>query len=265
MILMNKISKIFDENTPFQNTVIDNLNLKISEGDFITIIGSNGAGKTTLFNLISGNVFPTSGRIYIDDEDITYDPEYRRALYIGRIFQNPLLGTAANMTIEENLMIAYKKGMRGLKISFNGKLKSFFKDELKQLNMHLEDRIGSDVGLLSGGQRQALTLLMMVMSRPRLILLDEHTAALDPKNSDIVLGLTNKFINEYKLTAMMITHNMNYAIEHGTRLLMMDKGRVIFEMKGDEKQVLTKEKLVEKFHEATKDDFQTDEVLLSNK
>jgi putative ABC transport system ATP-binding protein len=263
MIRLDNISKIFDENTPFENRVINGVSLTIQEGDFITIIGSNGAGKTTLFNLISGNVMPSSGRIFIDDEDITWKPEYKRSVYVGRIFQNPLLGTASNMTIEENLMVAYKKGMRGLMISFNSKLKSFFRDELSRLNMKLEDRIGNFVGSLSGGQRQALTLLMMVLSKPRLILLDEHTAALDPRNSDIVLGLTNKFIDEYGLTAMMITHNMNYAIEHGNRLFMMDKGRIIFDMMDKEKQNITKEKLVKKFHEATSSDFQSDEALLA--
>lgn len=263
MIKLDNIVKIFDENTSFKNKVIDGISLSINDGDFITIIGSNGAGKTTLFNLISGNIFPTSGKIFIDDEDVTGKPEHKRSQYIGRIFQNPLLGTASNMTIEENLMIALKKGMRGLRISFNNKLRKFFKDQLSQLNMRLENRIGSYVGSLSGGQRQALTLLMMVLSRPRLILLDEHTAALDPRNSDIVLELTNKFIEEYKLTTVMITHNMNYAIEHGTRLLMMDRGRIIFEMNGNEKMSITRDKLVERFHEATKSDFQSDEALLS--
>ncbi|OHD14350.1 MAG: ABC transporter ATP-binding protein [Spirochaetes bacterium GWB1_27_13] len=265
MVKIKNITKIFEQGTINENIAIKNIDLTINEGDFITIIGSNGAGKSTLFNLISGNILPTTGKIYVDDKEITKDPEHKRAKYIGRIFQNPLLGTASNMSIEENMMIANKKGMRGLSLSLNHKIKTVFQKELEQLDMHLEDRLKNSVGLLSGGQRQALTLLMMVFSKPRLILLDEHTAALDPKNAEIVLQLTDKFVKEYKLTAMMITHNMNSAIQYGNRLLMMDKGEVIFDVVGEEKKNLTVEKLVNKFHELRHVSFQTDKVLLSEK
>jgi putative tryptophan/tyrosine transport system ATP-binding protein len=265
MINLKDVSKIFDQGTVNENPAIKNITLNINNGDFITIIGSNGAGKTSLFNLISGHYLATSGRIFVDDADITNHPEYKRAEYIGRIFQNPLLGTASNMTIEENMMIAHRKGLRGLKLSLNNKMRKNFRDELRQLDMNLEDRLKNNVGLLSGGQRQALTLLMMVLSRPRLILLDEHTAALDPKNAEIVLNLTNKFIKDYNLTAMMITHNMNYAIEYGNRLFMMDKGEIIVDISDDSKKSLTVEKLVNKFYEVRHMAFGTDEVLLSNK
>ena len=263
MIKLKKVSKVFHENTINENIAIKNVNLNIKEGDFITIIGSNGAGKTTLFNLIAGTVFPTSGTIFINNKDVTKDPEYKRAKYIGRIFQDPLKGTASNMSLEDNMMISYKKGFRGLKISLNHKMREYFKEQLTQLDMNLETRMKNNVILLSGGQRQALTLLMMVLSKPDLILLDEHTAALDPKNAEIVLKLTMKFIDEYKLTTIMITHNMSQAIEYGNRILMMDKGEIILDISGEEKKKLTVEKLVNKFHELRHKELDTDEVLLS--
>lgn len=263
MVKLKNINKIFNENTVNENHAIKNISLTIKEGDFITVIGSNGAGKSTLFNLIAGNLFPTTGEVFVDNNDVTKHPEYKRAIYIGRIFQNPLLGTASDMTIEENMMVSHKKGMRGLKLSLNNTIRELFKSELEQLDMGLESRLKNDVGLLSGGQRQALTLLMMVFSRPRLILLDEHTAALDPKNADIVLKLTNRFIKRYNLTAMMITHNMNHAIHFGNRLLMMDKGEKIYDIAGEEKNNLTVDKLVEKFYQIRHETLDNDEVLLS--
>ena len=263
MIKLKNVSKVFHENTINENIAIKNVSLNIKEGDFITIIGSNGAGKTTLFNLIAGTIFPTSGTIFINDKDVTKDPEYKRAKYIGRIFQDPLKGTASNMSLEDNMMISYKKGFRGLKISLNHKMREYFKEQLTQLDMNLETRMKNNVILLSGGQRQALTLLMMVLSKPDLILLDEHTAALDPKNADIVLKLTMKFINEYKLTTIMITHNMSQAIEYGNRILMMDNGEIILDISGEEKKKLTVDKLVNKFHELRHKKLDTDEVLLS--
>lgn len=263
MVVLNNINKIFSPQTINENHAIKNINLQITEGDFITIIGSNGAGKSTLFNLISGNLSSSAGNIKIDKIDVTKDPEFKRAKYIGRIFQNPLLGTASNMTIEENMIIAHKKGFRGLKLSLNNTLREEFRKELRLLDMQLENRLKNEVGLLSGGQRQALTLLMMVLSRPKLILLDEHTAALDPKNAEIVLELTDKFIKEYNLTSMMITHNMNDAIKYGNRLLMMDKGEIILDICGEEKKKLTVQKLINKFHAIRNEDFVNDEVLLS--
>ena len=263
MIKLEHLSKVFQAGTSNENPAIRDINLTVNKSDFITIIGSNGSGKTTLFNLITGTYPPTEGRVFIRDNDVTKEPEYKRARYIGRIFQDPLLGTASNMSLEDNMMITYKKGFKGLRISLNGKKREFFREKLVPLQMGLEERMKDNVGLLSGGQRQALTLLTMVLSEPDLVLLDEHTAALDPKNAQIVLDLTTRFIEEYNLTAIMITHNMSQAIKYGTRLLMMDSGEVILDVEGEEKRNLTVEKLVEKFHEIRKQTFENDEVLLA--
>jgi putative tryptophan/tyrosine transport system ATP-binding protein len=263
MIECRNISTIFNQGTANENIALKNINLNIKKGDFVTIIGSNGAGKSTLFNVISGTYFPTYGDILKNGKTITREPEYKRARYIGRIFQNPLLGTASNMCLEDNMMITYKKGFKWLGISLNNKMREFFKKELLQLEMKLENRLKDNVGLLSGGQRQALTLLTMVLSQPDLVLLDEHTAALDPKNAQLVLDLTTKFISEYSLTTLMITHNMSHAIKYGNRLLMMDKGEIIFDVSGEEKKSLTVDKLVAKFHEIRKQEFETDQVRLA--
>jgi putative ABC transport system ATP-binding protein len=263
MIRLDNVSMVFHPGTPNENPAVRNVDLTVKEGDFITIIGSNGAGKSTLFNLIAGTLTPTEGSIRINDVDVTRQPEHRRARYIGRIFQDPLLGTASNMSLEDNMMITFKKGFKGLRISLNNKMREFFRSKLAPLQMGLENRMKDNVGLLSGGQRQALTLLMMVLSEPDLILLDEHTAALDPKNAQIVLDLTTRFISEYNLTTVMITHNMNHAIQYGNRLLMMDKGEIILDVEGKEKQDLTVEKLVEEFHKIRRRTFESDEVLLS--
>ncbi len=263
MIRLEHISKVFNQGTVDENLAIKEINLNVDGGDFITIIGSNGAGKTTLFNLIAGSIFPSEGSILVKGKDLTHVPEYKRARFIGRIFQNPMLGTASNMALEANMMICLKKGFKGLKISLNRKMREFFKQQLAPLEMDLEHRLKDNVALLSGGQRQALTLLMMVLSKPTLVLLDEHTAALDPKNAQLVLDLTTRFIEQYQLTTIMITHNMNHAIEYGNRLLMMDAGEIILDVKGAEKQALTVEKLVDRFHQIRKRDFGTDEVLLT--
>jgi len=263
MIALKNISMVFNPGTVNENQAINTINLRIKEGDFITVIGSNGAGKSTLFNLIAGTIIPTEGSIALNGRDITREPEYKRARYIGRIFQNPLLGTASNMSLEDNMMITYKKGFKWLKRSLNNRMRDYFRTELVQLKMGLEGRMKENLAMFSGGQRQALTLLMMVLSKPDLILLDEHTAALDPKNAQIVLELTHKFIREYKLTSMMITHNMSHAIEFGNRLLMMDKGEIIFDVEGEEKQALTVEKLIEKFHQIRHKSFENDRTLLS--
>ncbi|WP_020613872.1 ABC transporter ATP-binding protein [Sediminispirochaeta bajacaliforniensis] len=263
MIHLESVTKIFNEGTVNETTAVRNLNLTVREGDFVTVIGSNGAGKSTLLNLIAGSYAPSSGTISVNGNEVTKVPEYRRARYIGRIFQNPLLGTAGNMSLEDNMMISYRKGFKGLKISLNQKMRELFRRELKALDMGLEDRLENNVSLLSGGQRQALTLLMMVISRPSLVLLDEHTAALDPRNAAKVLELTKRFITEYGLTAIMITHNMEYAIRYGTRLLMMDGGEIIFDIDGREKSSLTVDRLVAKFHELRNHDLASDRVLLS--
>jgi putative ABC transport system ATP-binding protein len=263
MIAIKNVSMVFNPGTVNENRAINGINLRIKEGDFITVIGSNGAGKSTLFNLIAGTIIPSEGSIALNDRDITREPEYRRARSIGRIFQNPLLGTASNMCLEDNMMITYKKGFKWLKRSLNSRMREYFRSELVQLKMGLESRMKENLSMFSGGQRQALTLLMMVLSKPELILLDEHTAALDPKNAQIVLELTNKFIREYKLTSMMITHNMSHAIEFGNRLLMMDKGEIIFDVEGEEKQALTVEKLIDKFHQIRHKTFENDRTLLA--
>lgn len=263
MIRLENVTKTFNEGTADENTAICNVDLTVREGDFITIIGSNGAGKSTLFNLIAGTMFPTSGKIFVNDVDVTKVPEYKRAKYIGRIFQDPMLGTASNMTLEDNMIICYRKGFKGLRISLNQKMREFFQEKLKNLDMGLEKRLKENVLKFSGGQRQALTLLMMVLSEPALILLDEHTAALDPKNASIVLRLTREYIEEYKLTTIMITHNMAQAIEYGNRIIMMDKGEIILDIAGEEKKKLTIDKLVDKFHKIRQEELKSDEVLLS--
>ncbi|PKL16106.1 MAG: ABC transporter ATP-binding protein [Spirochaetae bacterium HGW-Spirochaetae-5] len=258
MIRLENIKKVFHEGTVNENTALRSINLTVSKGDFITIVGSNGAGKSTLFNTISGSFSPTGGQIFFNNENVTRMAEYQRAKYIGRIFQDPLLGTASNMSLEDNMMICNKKGFKGLRVSLNSKMRERFRDELKLLQMGLEERMEHNLSLFSGGQRQALTLLMTVLSNPALILLDEHTAALDPKNAAMVLELTDKFISERKLTAMMITHNMSQAIKYGNRILMMHKGEIILDISGEEKKNLTVEGLVKKFYDVN------DEVLLSH-
>jgi putative ABC transport system ATP-binding protein len=269
MIQIENLSMIFSQGTPDENTALKNISLNIKHGDFVTIIGSNGAGKSTLYNAIAGTYPPTSGKIAVrDDEagrwrDITRDPEYRRARYIGRIFQNPLLGTAGNMALEDNMLICRKKGYKGLRISLNNKLREDFRERLRVLEMGLEDRMSDNVGLLSGGQRQALTLLMTVMSRPSILLLDEHTAALDPRNADMVMNLTLRFAAEYKLTVMMITHNMAHALKFGNRLLMMDGGEIILDIDAEEKQKLTTADIVRRFQYIKHRDLANDEMLLS--
>lgn len=263
MIRLENVSVVFNRGTPNENIAMKNVTFEVRERDFITVIGSNGAGKSTLLNLIAGTHLPTAGRIFINGRDVTRDPEYKRAKYIGRVFQNPLLGTASNMALEDNLTIASRKGFKGLKISLNRAKREYFKGQLASLQMDLENRMKDNVGLLSGGQRQALTLFIMALSRPTLILLDEHTAALDPKNAQIVLDLTTRFVNEFQLTTMMVTHNMSHAIKYGNRLLMLDKGEIIFDASGKEKAKLTVEKLIEKFHSIRHQAFENDEVLLS--
>ena len=266
MLTLKDINIIFNAGTPDENHALKDINLKINQGDFITVIGSNGAGKSTLYNIIAGTLSSSSGKIYLDDNgkerDITDDKEYKRALYIGRIFQNPLLGTAGKMTLEDNMMICSKKGWKGLRISLNGKMREYFKSQLKVLDMGLENRLNDNVNQFSGGQRQALTLLMAVMSKPDLLLLDEHTAALDPTNADIVMKLTRQFAEEYNLTVMMVTHNMKHALEYGNRLIMMDDGEIIFDVKGKEKAELTMDDIVERFKQIKKKELSNDQMML---
>lgn len=263
MLEMRNVSKVFNPGTVNENLAMNNVSLSVSDGEFVTIIGTNGAGKSTLFNLISGHYVPSSGKIFLNQRDVTRSPEFKRARTIGRIFQNPLLGTAGNMSLEDNMIISMTKGHKGLRFSLTEKRRAEFRDRLADLGMGLEHRIKDNVGLFSGGQRQALTLLMMAMSNPSLVLLDEHTAALDPKNAEVVQELTLRYVQEYRFTTMMITHNMHHAIKYGDRLLMMDKGEIILDLKGEEKRTLTVEKLMEKFHAIRHADLENDELLLS--
>jgi putative ABC transport system ATP-binding protein len=262
VIKIDNLSMVFNQGTQYENKALKNISLQIKKNDFITIIGSNGAGKTTLFNIIAGTYTPSEGEIYINDKRITHIPEYKRARSIGRIFQNPLMGTAGNMSLEDNMMISYKKGFKWPVLGLNHKMRQLFAQELSKLGMNLENRMKDNVELLSGGQRQALTVLMMVLSKPELILLDEHTAALDPHNAALILEMTTQFVEEFKLTTMMITHNMSVAIKYGNRLLMMDGGEVILDVAGEEKAKLTIKKLVDKFHQIRHRDFDSDEVRL---
>lgn len=262
MLELKNISITFHAGTPDENPALKNINLKINKGDFVTVIGSNGAGKSTLYNIISGNLKPSSGTIILDGNDITKLAEYKRAKYIGRIFQNPLLGTAGKMSLEDNMMICEKKGFKGLKISLTKQKREYFKSELKKLNMGLENRLSDNVNQFSGGQRQALTLLMTVMSKPQILLLDEHTAALDPTNAEIVMNLTREFAKDDNLTVMMVTHNMQHALDYGNRLLMMDAGEIILDIQGDEKKNLTMDDLNERFKKIRRHGITNDQMVL---
>ncbi|MDD6762771.1 MAG: ABC transporter ATP-binding protein [Clostridiales bacterium] len=264
MLKVNGIYKTFNKGTINEKKALNGIDLQLNEGDFVTIIGGNGAGKSTLLNSICG-VFPVDrGSITIDGNDITKLPEHKRAKYLGRVFQDPMMGTAAGMQIAENMSLAYRRGMRrGIKWAIPHKELEMYKEQLSQLGLGLESRLTSKVGLLSGGQRQALTLLMAVMKKPRLLLLDEHTAALDPKTAATVLELSDKFISEGNLTAMMITHNMNDAIAHGNKLIMMHEGRIIYSVEGEEKKKLTVDDLLKKFSEISGKEFANDRALLN--
>ncbi len=264
MLRVENISKTFNPGTVNEKKVFDGLSLHLEKGEFVTIIGSNGAGKSTLFNAVGGSFFVDSGAIRLDGKNITFHPEHKRSRVIGRLFQDPLKGTAPNMTIEENLALAYLRTSRGNPFSrISARDKAFFKEKLAQLDMGLEDRMKQPVGLLSGGQRQALTLLMATMVPPQLLLLDEHTAALDPGTADKVLELTRRVVEENGLTCMMITHNMKQALELGNRTLMMADGNVVLDVRGEERASLTVEDLLERFHAGTGKQLHTDRMLLS--
>ena len=263
MLKIESLDMVFGAGTNDENKALCNVNYTIKEGDFITLIGSNGAGKSTLFNAIAGSFIPSSGHIFLKDREITKEAEYKRARYIGRIFQNPLLGTAGKMTLADNMMICHKKGYKGLRISLNKKMRENFREKLKILDMGLENRLNDNVELFSGGQRQALTLLMTVMSCPTLLLLDEHTAALDPRNAEIIMTLTLRFATEYKLTVMMITHNMKHALEYGNRLLMMDSGEIILNIDTEEKSKLSTDDIIQRFRDIKNRELANDKMLLS--
>lgn len=264
MLKVNNIYKTFNKGTINEKKALNGVDLELNEGDFVTIIGGNGAGKSTLLNSICGVFRVDCGSIVIDGVDVTRLPEHKRAKYLGRVFQDPMMGTAADMWIEENMSLAYRRGKpRGLKWAITNKERAMYKEMLSQLGLGLEDRLSSKVGLLSGGQRQALTLLMAVMQKPKLLLLDEHTAALDPKTAETVLNLSEKFIAEENLTAMMITHNMKDAITHGNKLIMMHEGRIIYSVSGEEKKALTVDDLLKKFADISGEEFANDRALLN--
>ena len=264
MLEIKDVHKTFNPGTINEKKALNGLNLTLNDGDFVTVIGGNGAGKSTMLNMIAG-VYPVdSGSIIIDGINVTKLPEHKRAKYIGRVFQDPMMGTAADMWIEENMALASRRGqIRGLKWAINNKEREQFKAMLSELDLGLEDRLSAKVGLLSGGQRQALTLLMAVMKKPKLLLLDEHTAALDPKTAAKVLELSNKFISEDHLTAMMITHNMKDAITYGNRLIMMNNGKIILDVSGEEKKKLTVEYLLDAFTKLSGSEFANDRALLN--
>ena len=261
MLKIEKISKTFNPGTIHEKAALQGLSLHLLPGDFVTIIGSNGAGKSTLLNAISGSFFPDSGSIYLDGRNITFLPEYQRSHQIGRLFQDPMRGSAPHMTIEENLSLAAASG--GWLSHVTRAEKAAFREKLAQLDMGLEDRMKQPVGLLSGGQRQALTLLMATLVTPKLLLLDEHTAALDPATAEKVLELTKSIVAEKKITCLMVTHNMHQALELGNRTLMMDGGRIVFDVKGEERSKMTVDDLLEKFRENAGKALDNDRILLS--
>jgi len=263
MLEIKEIRKTFNPGTINEKTALKDVSLTLADGDFVTVIGGNGAGKSTLLNAICGVWMTDSGSISIDGTDITSMPEYKRARFLGRVFQDPMMGTAADMEIQENLALAFRRGKRRtLRWGISKKEKEEFRERLKILGLGLEDRMSAKVGLLSGGQRQAVTLLMATMNSPKLLLLDEHTAALDPKTASKVLEITDMIIKEHNLTALMVTHNMRDAITHGNRLIMMNNGRIIYDVSGEEKKNLTVEALLAKFSEASGEEFANDRALL---
>ena len=264
MLEIKNIYKTFNAGTVNEKRALKGVNLTLEDGDFVTVIGGNGAGKSTLLNAIAG-VWPVDeGEIIIDGKNVTKLPEHKRAAYLGRVFQDPMNGTAATMGIEENLALALRRGtLRTLKPGINNSERKLYRDLLLRLGLGLEDRLTSKVGLLSGGQRQALTLLMSTLKRPKLLLLDEHTAALDPKTARKVLELTEEMVNEQHLTALMVTHNMKDAIQIGNRLIMMNSGHIIYDVEGEEKKKLTVENLLAKFSEASGEEFSNDRMMLA--
>lgn len=249
MLIIKSLNKVFNKNSLDEHIALNNLNLHISEGEFVTIIGGNGAGKSTLFNAISGSMLCDSGEIILNNEDITYMPEHKRASFIGRIFQDPMKGTAPNLTVLENLIIAF---MRSTKKNIMGvpskKEKNYIREHLAPLNLGLENRMNTKIGLLSGGQRQAVTLVMATLVKPKLLLLDEHTAALDPSSAKSVTELTKKIVAENNITTLMITHNISSSLEMGTRTIMMDSGRIEMDIKDEERKKATVQTLLSKFN-----------------
>jgi len=252
MLKIENLRKTFDPGTMNEKVLFTDLNLEVAEGEFVTVIGSNGAGKSTMLSLVAGSIMPDSGRISLGGRDISYMPEFKRAAFIGRVFQDPMMGTAARMWIEENLALAYRRAKpKTIKWGLPQSDEEMYKEQLASLGLGLESRLKTKVGLLSGGQRQAITLLMATIHSPELLLLDEHTAALDPKTAQTVLQLSDRIVRENKLTTLMVTHNMRNAIEYGDRLIMMHEGGIILDISGEEKKALTVVDLLRKFEQAS--------------
>lgn len=264
MLELKNISKTFNKGTINAKLALDNLSLTLNDGDFVTVIGGNGAGKSTMLNAIAGVFFVDEGTIKADGVDLTNMPDYKRATMLGRVFQDPMKGTNPNMMIEENMALALRRGQRrGLKWGITKDEREMFYQALKGLNLGLEDRLTTKVGLLSGGQRQALTLLMATLKKPKVLLLDEHTAALDPKTAEKVLAMSDKVVEENHLTTMMVTHNMRDAITHGNRLIMMDAGHIVVDISGEDKKKLTVPDLLDMFSKASGSTEANDAMLLS--
>ena len=265
MLDIINVHKSFNIGTPVQKDALKGLELHLDKGDFVTVIGGNGAGKSTMLNAVAGVFSVEQGNIKIDGHDVTKEPEFKRAKYIGRVFQDPLKGTAGDMQIEENLALALRRGKRrSFKWGISSKEREMFVEMLKDLDLGLESRMASKVGLLSGGQRQALTLLMATIKEPKLLLLDEHTAALDPKTAQKVLDMTERVVNEHHLTTMMITHNMKHAIKYGNRLIMMNDGQIIYDVSGEEKKNLEVSDLLRKFEQISGGEFANDRMMLAH-
>ena len=263
MLDIVNVSKSFNIGTPVQKDALKGLDLHLNPGDFVTVIGGNGAGKSTMLNAVAGVYGVEKGSIKIDGHDVTHAPEFKRAKYIGRVFQDPLKGTAGDMWIEENLALALRRGKkRSLRWGISNKEREMFVEMLKALDLGLESRLSAKVGLLSGGQRQALTLLMATLKEPKLLLLDEHTAALDPKTAKKVLEMTDEIVSKSHLTTLMITHNMKDAIKYGNRLVMMNDGKIIYDVSGEEKKKLHVSDLLAKFEQASGGEFANDRMLL---
>ncbi|MBT4287640.1 MAG: ATP-binding cassette domain-containing protein [Deltaproteobacteria bacterium] len=255
MLKLSGITKIFNSGTLDEKRAMDDINLTVKKGDFVTVVGSNGAGKSTLLNIISGTYNPDKGTILIGNQDVTRYPDYKMAKYVARVFQSTTMGTAEEMTIEENLCLAEKRGKRrGLMWGVTKSRRSRYGELLKFLELGLEDRTSQKVGLLSGGQRQSLTLLMTTLAMPKLLLLDEHTAALDPRTAEKIMALTEKMVRENNLTTLMVTHNMNQALQYGNRMIMLHQGKVQLDIKGEEKEEMTTKEIISKFGQTLRDE-----------
>ena len=262
MLELSRIQKTFARGTVNEHVALDRLSLSLERGEFVTIIGSNGAGKSTLFNAICGVFLCDGGKITLDGRDITFEPEHRRARRIGRVFQDPMKGTAPGMTIEENMALAYTRAHSGpFSMALNRKNHELFRDALARCGMGLEDRMKTRMGQLSGGQRQAVTLLMCTLVTPKLLLLDEHTAALDPATAERIMAITNEIVSENSITTMMITHNIRSALTTGTRTIMMDSGKIILDLKGEERERMTVERLMKMYSEKKKEEMDNDRML----